>query len=57
MRLIGEFRSSGYLALAEAVEAFFDRRADLQRPGIPFQHIQFGGGSNFCIECVATKTA
>ena len=36
MRLIGEFRSSGYLALAEAVDAFFDRRADLQRPGTAF---------------------
>ena len=36
MRLIGEFRSSGTLALAEAVEAFFDRRTDLQRPGTAF---------------------
>jgi hypothetical protein len=36
MRLIGEYRNSGYLALAEAVEAFFDRRADLQRPGTAF---------------------
>ncbi|MEA5414579.1 2OG-Fe(II) oxygenase [Synechococcus sp. BA-132 BA5] len=36
MRLIGEFHDSGYRALAEAVEAFFDRRADLQRPGTAF---------------------
>ena len=36
MRLIGSFEDPGYVALAEAVEAFFDRRADLQRPGTAF---------------------
>ena len=36
MRLICSFEDPGYVALAEAVEAFFDRRADLQRPGTAF---------------------
>jgi hypothetical protein len=36
MRLIGEFHDSGYLALADAVMAFFERRSDLQRPGVSF---------------------
>jgi hypothetical protein len=40
MRLIGEYHDSGYLALADAVMAFFDRRPDLQRPGVAF-----GGGA------------
>ena len=36
MRLIGECHNSGYLALADAVMGFFDRRSDLQRPGVSF---------------------
>ena len=36
MQLIGEFHDRGYLALAEAVMGFFDRRSDLQRPGVAF---------------------
>lgn len=36
MRLIGEYHDSGYLALADAVMTFFDRRPDLQRPGVSF---------------------
>ena len=36
MRLIGAYHDRGYLALAEAVMAFFDRRVDLQRPGTAF---------------------
>ena len=44
MRLIGEYHDSGYLALAEAVMAFFDRRPDLQRPGVAFGDDAGGGG-------------
>ena len=36
MRLIGEFHNSGYETLADAVMGFFDRRGDLQRPGVAF---------------------
>jgi hypothetical protein len=36
MELIGEYHNSGYLALADAVLGFFDRRTDLQRPGLAF---------------------
>ncbi|WP_216900760.1 2OG-Fe(II) oxygenase [Synechococcus sp. CCY 9618] len=36
MRLIATYETPGYLALAEAAQAFFDRRVDLQRPGIAF---------------------
>jgi hypothetical protein len=36
MQLIGSFRNAGYEALAEAIETFFDRRPDLQRPGTAF---------------------
>lgn len=36
MRLIGSLRSPGYGAVAEAALAFFERRTDLQRPGVAF---------------------
>jgi hypothetical protein len=36
LKLIGEYHDSGYLALADAVMAFFERRTDLQRPGVSF---------------------
>jgi hypothetical protein len=40
MRLIGSFEDPGYVALADAAMAFFDRRTDLQRSGVAFS---FGG--------------
>ena len=36
MRLIGSFEDPGYVALADAAMAFFDRRTDLQRRGVAF---------------------
>lgn len=36
MHLIGEYHDTGYIALSEAVLSFFDRRSDLQRPGVSF---------------------
>jgi hypothetical protein len=36
MELIARYRNAGFEALADGVMAFFDRRADLQRPGIAF---------------------
>jgi hypothetical protein len=36
MRLIGSFDDPGYVALADAAMAFFDRRPDLQRSGVAF---------------------
>ena len=36
MDLIGEYHDRGYLALADVVMGFFDRRTDLQRPGVSF---------------------
>ncbi len=36
MDLIGEYHDRGYLALADVVMGFFDRRTDLQRPGVAF---------------------
>jgi hypothetical protein len=42
MRLIGSFKDPGYLALADAAMAFFDRRTDLQRSGVAFS---FGTGT------------
>lgn len=36
MRLIGSFEDPGYVALAGAAMAFFDRRSDLQRSGVAF---------------------
>ncbi|MCP9930738.1 2OG-Fe(II) oxygenase [Cyanobium sp. AMD-g] len=43
MRLIGSFEDPGYVALADAAMAFFDRRSDLQRSGVAFS---FGSGSD-----------
>ena len=42
MQLIGRFRNAGYEAVADSVMDFFERRKDLQRPGIAFG----AGGSN-----------
>ena len=36
VHLIGRYINSGYEAVSDAVMAFFDRRKDLQRPGIAF---------------------
>jgi hypothetical protein len=36
MELIARYRNAGFEALAAGVMAFFDRRADLQRPGVAF---------------------
>jgi len=36
MQLIARYRNGGYEALADGVLAFFDRRSDLQRPGVAF---------------------
>jgi hypothetical protein len=36
MQLIARYRNAGFEALADGVMAFFERRADLQRPGIAF---------------------
>jgi hypothetical protein len=36
MQLIARYRNAGFEALADGVMAFFDRRTDLQRPGVAF---------------------
>ncbi|MFM9104881.1 MAG: 2OG-Fe(II) oxygenase, partial [Cyanobium sp.] len=36
MNLIATYRNAGFEALADGVMAFFDRRVDLQRPGVAF---------------------
>jgi hypothetical protein len=36
MDLIARYRNAGFEALADGVMAFFDRRSDLQRPGVAF---------------------
>ena len=36
MNLIGRYSNSGYLSVADAVQEFFERRVDLQRPGVAF---------------------
>ena len=36
MQLIARYRNAGYEALADGVMAFFERRSDLQRPGVAF---------------------
>jgi hypothetical protein len=36
MNLISAYRNAGFEALADGVMAFFDRRIDLQRPGVAF---------------------
>jgi hypothetical protein len=35
MRLIDRYQNSGYEAVADGVMDFFERRQDLQRPGVP----------------------
>ncbi len=42
MRLIGSFEDPGYVALADAAMAFFDRRSDLQRSGVAFSFCSDG---------------
>jgi len=41
MELIGRYRNDGYKAVADGVMDFFNRRQDLQRPGVAF-----GSGGN-----------
>ena len=41
MQLIGHYHNAGFESVADGVMDFFDRRQDLQRPGIAF-----GGGGN-----------
>ena len=41
MDLIGRYHNAGFEAVADNVMAFFDRRVDLQRPGVAF-----GAGGN-----------
>ena len=36
MNLIGRYSNPGYVSVADAVREFFDRRVDLQRPGVAF---------------------
>ena len=36
MNLIGRYSNAGFEAVADGVMAFFDRRRDLQRPGVAF---------------------
>jgi hypothetical protein len=36
LQLIAHYRNAGFEALADGVMAFFDRRVDLQRPGVAF---------------------
>ncbi len=36
MQLIGRYRNAGYEAVADGVMDFFERRKDLQRPGVAF---------------------
>ena len=36
MNLIGRYSNSGYVSVADAVRDFFERRVDLQRPGVAF---------------------
>jgi hypothetical protein len=44
MELIARYRNTGFTALADGVMAFFERRADLQRPGIAFGFGEGRGG-------------
>ena len=36
MNLIGRYSNPGYASVADAVREFFERRVDLQRPGVAF---------------------
>jgi len=42
MKLIGQYQNAGYESVADSVMDFFERRQDLQRPGVAFGL----GGSN-----------
>ena len=42
MELIGRYQNAGYASVADGIMNFFDRRTDLQRPGIAFG----SGGKN-----------
>ncbi len=41
MKLIGRYHNAGFEAIADGIMDFFDKRKDLQRPGVAF-----GSGSN-----------
>ncbi len=45
MDLIARYRNAGFEALADGVMAFFDRRPDLQRPGVAFGPAGEGGAA------------
>ena len=45
MNLIARYRNAGFEALADGVMAFFDRRTDLQRPGVAFGPAGEGGAA------------
>jgi hypothetical protein len=45
MNLIAAYRNAGFEALADGVMAFFDRRPDLQRPGVAFGPAGEGNGA------------
>ena len=36
MDLIGRYSNPGFASVADAVREFFERRVDLQRPGVAF---------------------
>ena len=45
MELIARYRNAGFEALADGVMAFFERRPDLQRPGVAFGPDGDGGAT------------
>ncbi|MCP9816111.1 2OG-Fe(II) oxygenase [Synechococcus sp. GreenBA-s] len=49
MRLIASYRNAGFEALADGVMAFFDRRLDLQRPGVAFGPDAGAGGESAAV--------
>ena len=53
MQLIGRYHNAGFESVADGVMDFFDRRQDLQRPGIAFG----GGGNDQASPLVAVATA
>ena len=42
MKLIGRYQNAGFVAVADGVMDFFERRKDLQRPGVPANTILNG---------------
>ena len=50
MQLIARYRNAGFEALADGVLAFFDRRVDLQRPGVAFGPDRFEAVQAACQE-------